>query len=745
MKPSPGEHSFQPSFSAQHIPDTGHPYSDRVPPTSLSNVLGLHKTKATCTSRRRTLSSDLPRSPPASAVCRHIFRPTPWLGGKHDGNPLLSFKDYGSKSSHCTSIEEHAAHAQCHLTFGLLEAVMEVKLSENLLLSHQGGHVLLIDDHLPNLLADWRSRIRRLSKHDIDECRQWAQRVEETLSTAKRLLLLEITQPRHSPFRLARVPCETHHAILLAIAAIGEALTSSRRMFPCAFPRISWSFIFSLTKLHHEDMLKNGWCPFVTRIVGDSGVCALGYASTRKPFVCDSTGCGGHAKCSKEACVINNIDSSTYRNRHVETSCECAFIAPPQESVLEILQSGEIPVMRYDSGANELSVHRASDLSYVAISHVWVDGMGSTTEIGLPTCQIRGLAGKVNEIAPTNAFWMDSLCVPEKRELRKQAIGLMAKTYRDATAVLVLDSGIRHCSVSAPLEEKLLSVISSGWMQRLWTLQEGLLAQRLIFSFADGLMNLDDLIPVGEDLLDCLLTELCTEIFRLTKYRTDSASFGIGDLARSLVWRTTSKAEDETLAIAGLANVDAKELVSMPPEERMKAFLLRVRKLPPDIIFMSVPKLKDPGFSWAPQTLMQRGAAVMAVSKYEAVCTPNGLLAEYAAVVFPQQTIQNDTQWFLFDASRKCYYKATVVANPDKEETYSCDALLMVRLPRSAELMGCAAVLVAGVNAEEKGDRMVCEYRQRLLLQEIPEFRVQQEKPADVVMASSGRMMTRVV
>ena len=33
--------------------------------------------------------------------------------------------------------------------------------------------------------------------------------------------------------------------------------------------------------------------------------------------------------------------------------------------------------------------------------------------------------------------------------------------------------------------------------------------------------------------------------------------------ASSLVWRTTSRAEDETLAIAGLVNVDAREYLHM--------------------------------------------------------------------------------------------------------------------------------------------------------------------------------------
>jgi hypothetical protein len=191
-------------------------------------------------------------------------------------------------------------------------------------------------------------------------------------------------------------------------------------------------------------------------------------------------------------------------------------------------------------------------------------------------------------------------------------------------------------------------------------------------------------------------------------------------------------------------------LANLPPDERMRTFLLRVEKLPPNIIFMSVPKLKEPGFSWAPQTLMQKGGSMMAVSdKYEAICTPNGLLAEYAVVYFtPEKSIRSDVQWFLFDTSKDCYYKARV-ANPDnsegEERTYSCNTLLMVKLPRPMELVVCAAVLVTGADTEERGDRMVCRYKRRLFLELIPQFRLQQEKPEDVVMAKSGKMLTRVI
>jgi len=152
----------------------------------------------------------------------------------------------------------------------------------------------------------------------------------------------------------------------------------------------------------------------------------------------------------------------------------------------------------------------------------------------------------------------------------------MRQTYKDAAEVLVIDAGIRSCSLSALLEEKMLHVLSLGWMQRLWTLQEGLLAQKLVFQFSDWLTTLRELLPVGEDIFDVLLINLASGIFRLIKYRQNGGSkLRLGDVMQSRRWRTTSKAGDETLAISGLLGIDAFELANALTEERMKLFLLR--------------------------------------------------------------------------------------------------------------------------------------------------------------------------
>ncbi len=81
---------------------------------------------------------------------------------------------------------------------------------------------------------------------------------------------------------------------------------------------------------------------------------------------------------------------------------------------------------------------------YVAISHVWSDGLGNPNHNSLPFCQIKRLQELVQEsTGKPLPFWIDTICVPLEERLRGKAIANMAKVYRSAAAVLVLTAQFR--------------------------------------------------------------------------------------------------------------------------------------------------------------------------------------------------------------------------------------------------------------------------------------------------------------
>jgi hypothetical protein len=281
---------------------------------------------------------------------------------------------------------------------------------------------------------------------------------------------------------------------------------------------------------------------------------------------------------------------------------------------------------------------------------------------------------------------------------------------------LVIDFGIRAAtSHFAPLEEKLLYVLCLGWMQRLWPLQEGLLAQKLIFEFSDGLVALEELLPVGKERINHVLTNFSKEFLQLTKQQ----ECNISNVASALRWwQCTSKASDETLAICGLLNFNTLELVNLPPEQCMQTFFLCIQKLPSHIIFLSGVKLNDVGFHWAPKTLMLCLEFSLNFSEYKAFCTSIGLMAEYIVVYFQDKDFDGEFECCIHDLTQQCIYKVTNlwlgIEAMEAVTSYSCNTILLLEWPKPLVVTSCAIVLVQGVVLRKLGDerdRISCEFK----------------------------------
>ena len=92
---------------------------------------------------------------------------------------------------------------------------------------------------------------------------------------------------------------------------------------------------------------------------------------------------------------------------------------------------------------------------------------------------------------------MDTLCIPVhplEKKSRKKAIGFLSKTFQEATVVLVLDRELAAVDgATAPFLELAMRILCCGWLKRLWTFQEAVLASwaeggkaRIYFQLRDG-------------------------------------------------------------------------------------------------------------------------------------------------------------------------------------------------------------------------------------------------------------------
>lgn len=287
------------------------------------------------------------------------------------------------------------------------------------------------------------------------------------------------------------------NVVLFSIVILAEYLGSAlEKMFDWKRitnrPELTWDF-----PLLDRALLNAGWCAGeISRFQEDCNSTCRYYLSTIDRHFLQKN----HGRCnSHKGCLAHQMDYNTYKPRHTP-NCQglpgCKEVGPSTYEVVGNIQAGDIPVVvlnkTTDSASSQLEVHRAKEAPYVAISHVWSDGLGNPKRNCLNQCQLNRIQSLVNELYEAERrpirFRMDTLCIPvgtEHEDLRTVAIDRMAETYRRADKVLVLDNSLQYCGGDISRVEMGMRLRYSPWMTRVWTLQEGRLGRELHFRFGD--------------------------------------------------------------------------------------------------------------------------------------------------------------------------------------------------------------------------------------------------------------------
>ena len=563
--------------------------------------------------------------------------PMRWLGAEHDGHtPFVSVHAYVlTRYRMGQTMLEHVALWQSALTFGVLEAITGIIVPESWFLStRDDGTVVFASQQVAALVFTFSVRLffeRSDARRSL-----LADQASRTIDWACKALSEELVFPaahRRSFFwstgltdsDVDDVVCCIYSLLAvfrLALTLVMQHKTLETGGLPSQLryntPDIYQDIVRRVHRSYNRRMLEKGWCPYTLAKLRktDSEVAVLlGVLDMDKPAVRRHP--NEHAECTEESCTVHNVDPVIYTTQHTTATCSCSFTAPTFSDVDAMLSVGDIPVMTYDG--HRLLTRRATDGPYVAISHIWADGLGSTTEKGLPTCQVSRIAAFARELVPDGAFWIDGLCVPEVKHLRKAAIRLMAKTYRGAEKVIVLDAGIRvHCSKPRTPAENILRVKTSVWMQRVWTMHEAFLARELYFEFSDGLVAgsaiRESIVPSSGSAdpfswwWDLMAVFLNPSILDPATGQRGFRRFT--DAARMVAFCTTSKPEDAPVAVAGMLDMDVGKILDEPDANtRMRALLLEMGTLSVDIMFRrpltahEAERLPYPGFRWAPRNI----------------------------------------------------------------------------------------------------------------------------------------------
>lgn len=237
-----------------------------------------------------------------------------------------------------------------------------------------------------------------------------------------------------------------------------------------------------------------------------------------------------------------------YQPKHV-SGCpknSCTMVGPDMAKVYEILreqtdnnEGQRFPILevREANNALELDVRTwtlGEDIPFATISHVWSDGLGNEDGNEIYDCQLKFIKSLLTKVVAESSnnrvaletqipFWMDTLLIPvrsadgstddranidESRaaypvdfdDLKRRAIRQIKDVFHASTHSIVIDGGLLDIDSRGTPWKNVMKILASGWMRRLWTLQEAYLSKQLWITFKQGepthtgMENFDDLI-----------------------------------------------------------------------------------------------------------------------------------------------------------------------------------------------------------------------------------------------------------
>ncbi|KAL8797879.1 MAG: hypothetical protein Q9195_000231 [Heterodermia aff. obscurata] len=410
-------------------------------------------------------------------------------------------------------------------------------------------------------------------------------------------------------------------------------------------------------------LIQRGMCPHYLATIEDrSSVAALHYLAGIPRSI------GPHRHCARQSCTAYILDPIKYKTQHVNIDCDCGFVEPDTIAIRKSIDSGQVPVVRisvHDNQVHLITQEASFDNPYAALSHVWSGGLGNLQASSLPACQLRRIYQVLRGLAPpstgTNkkkwyekanmgwpksekdvehgtdifigpescAFWMDTLCLPKDRPQRDLALGQMTRIYAGAQRVVVIDNALQSMSSTEEQDEVILaSLVSSPWMSRCWTFQEGRLAQLLHLN-VDG--NLRDPFTIYDQVAaqaavhgpgrgmwsDAfqLHRELSAALFKMRplkderSVRSDLQDFI--DIWNELVSRTTSWPDDKLRILSLMLDLNVNELEHIPGDlMKLKAILRSQEELPSSFLFIETRSSRGSSEDcWVPADLTQNIAS----------------------------------------------------------------------------------------------------------------------------------------
>ncbi|KAK8118561.1 uncharacterized protein PG998_003187 [Apiospora kogelbergensis] len=383
--------------------------------------------------------------------------------------------------------------------------------------------------------------------------------------------------------------------------------------------------------------------------------------------------------CTRDRCVYvearhttSNSPDAEYKPQH-HRKCNQHGITSVDQAIdcqLVGIDEGRLIKMVNECTTGDLSVELVKWSStghapYVTISHVWAHGLGNKSGPKIWRCQLQYIHRLLKQVPASlnppeeiqtssnisagkkcRYFWLDTLAIPvNDSAARQKAIKDIFYVFDNATCGIVVDKYVTQDGVHENPRTLGIRLLSSAWMQRLWTLQEAFVSRKLSIALnEDKLKGIDDLLAsenergifidssamVARKLSQNLMGDervIRNQSMRYANGEPDHArsSSLIASAWHSARFRSVGRLENETQVLASLLNVQppvlGNETEKGHPKGDPRWLMFRERlmaqfwtgvasnetlkhSIPAGIIFLPGKRLNIKGFGWAPATSM---------------------------------------------------------------------------------------------------------------------------------------------
>jgi Heterokaryon incompatibility protein (HET) len=449
------------------------------------------------------------------------------------------------------------------------------------------------------------------------------------------------------------------------------------------------------SKYLRDRLVGAGWCRRDVRRLELTmrDVSSVYFASSRRNPPSDTE---RHACCTFWDCRVSTREEYRHQNG---SGCRCHIIPANEEEIERILLAGNTPLMQYNAAGQLIVIpldwRKAETLQFGALSHSWADGLvhDSQNRRGMRRCQLQSLQRTFNRIAEIRGaqnipFWVDELCMPLQNSLKAISINRIKDVYAKAFTVLVWDADLLATRLGSDLIEANVRISIGGWAQRLWTLQEGILAQDLRFEFRDRELVTTLKLEERRDQARDDLWDSHHHVWQaghpfssaMWSLRKREAQYQVQQVWKAVQFRSSTYPSDEAICLANLLGMDEQDVLKITSTEgdeklsasakRMVEFLNLLEEdmrlgIPSGIIFLPAPKLQVEGYSWAPASWMTEQAYSYPLHRnlrQVAQMTRLGLSVEFPGILlYPPKVPVKDKLWIPVSQNLHKWYK--VVAN----------------------------------------------------------------------------------